>query len=128
METVWKERLSNMCCRTRGCVYEIVCTDCQETVSKQYREQSGKSVYERMKEHFKEWEKKSQDSYSHKHSLQYHNGEVFSVDVSIINQCYGKPTTRLITEAVKIEELPEENSLNSKSEWTYVRLPRVAVT
>jgi hypothetical protein len=115
-------------CRTRGCVYEIECTDCQQTVTKQYRGQSGRSIYERMKEHFKEWQDKSADSYLHKHALQYHNGETFGVDVRIMTQCYGKPTTRMITEAVKIEELPEENSLNSKAEWTYVRLPRVAVT
>ena len=33
-------------CRTRGCVYEIECTDCKETVTKQYRGQSGRSTYE----------------------------------------------------------------------------------
>ena len=71
---------------------------------------------------------KSEDSYLHKHGVQYHNGEAFEVNVKIITQCYGKPTTRMIAEAVQIEELPEENSLNSKAEWTYVRLPRVAVT
>ena len=114
-------------CRARGCVYEIECTDCKETVTKQYRGQSGRSIYERMKEHFREWEQKSMDSYLQKHSLRYHNGEMFGVDVKILKQCYGKPTTRMITEAVKIEELPEENSLNSKSEWTYVRLPRVGI-
>ena len=115
-------------CRDRGCVYEISCTNCLTTVSKQYRGQSGRSMYERMKEHLREWEAKSADSYLHKHSLQCHNGEVFGIDVKILGQCYGKPTTRMITEAVKIEELPEENSMNSKSEWTYVRLPRVGIT
>ena len=114
-------------CRARGCVYEIECTDCKETVTKQYRGQSGRSIYERMKEHFREWERKSTDSYLEKHSVQYHNGETFGVDVKILAQCYGKPTSRMITEAVKIETLPEENSLNSKAEWTYVRLPSVGV-
>ena len=57
----------------------------------------------------------------------YHNGETFAIDVKIQAQCFGKPTTRMITEAVRIEELPDENSLNSKSEWTYVKLPRVNV-
>ena len=74
-----------------------------------------------------EWADKSEDSYLYKHAVQYHNGETFGVDVKILAQCFGKPTTRMITEAVKIEELPEENLLNSKSEWTYVRLPRVGV-
>ena len=75
----------------------------------------------------KEWEKKSNDFYQHKHLQQYHNGETVRVDMKIKTQCYGKPTTRMITEAVRIEELPEENSLNSKSEWTYIKLPRVNV-
>ena len=60
--------------------------------------------------------------------MQYHNGETFGIDVKIKTLCYGRPTTRLITEAMRIEELPEENSLNSKSEWTYIKLPRVSVT
>ena len=122
------ERGMQINCRTRGCVYEIECLNCHLTVSKQYRGQSGRSLYERMKEHFREWGQKSEDSYLHKHGVQYHNGEAFEVNVKIITQCYGKPTTRMIAEAVQIEELPEENSLNSKAEWTYVRLPRVAVT
>ena len=115
-------------CRARGCVYYIDCEDCQQTVFKQYRGQTGRSVYERMKEHFKEWEEKCADSYLLKHSVQYHNGETFGIDVKIKTQCYGRPTTRMITEPVRIEELPEENSLNSKSEWTYIKLPRVSVT
>ena len=34
---------------------------------------------------------------------------------------------RQLTEAVYIEELSKENSMNSKAEWTYVKLPRVEV-
>ena len=63
----------------------------------------------------------------YKHSLEYHNGETFRINVKIGAQCFGKPTWRMITEAVMIEELPDENSPNSKSEWTYVKLPRVDV-
>ena len=49
------------------------------------------------------------------------------VDVKIVSRCYGKPTSRMISEAVHIQEMPEEHSLNSKAEWTYVKLPRVAI-
>ena len=59
--------------------------------------------------------------------MEYHNGGTYNINIKILAQCYGKPTTRMITEAVMIDELPDENSLNSKSEWTYVKLPRVAV-
>ena len=92
-----------------------------------YRGQTGRSVYERTKEHIEKWEAQAEDSYLQKHALQYHNGGTFNIDVKILAQCYGKPTARMITEAVMIEELPDENSLNAKSEWTYVKLPRVAV-
>ena len=114
-------------CRTRGCVYQIECVECEQIVTKQYRGQTGRSSYERTKEHIEKWEAKADDSYLHKHAVQYHNGETFNINVKILAQCYGKPTTRMITEAVMIEELPDEHSLNSKSEWTYVKLPRVAV-
>ena len=114
-------------CRERGVCYEIDCKNCRITVMKLYRGQTERSTYERTKEHFDKWEAKADDSYLHKHSLECHNGEKFEVDVRIIAQCYGKPSTRLITEAVYIEELPKENSMNSKAEWTYIKLPRVEV-
>ena len=114
-------------CRTRGCVYQIECVECEMVVSKQYRGQTGRSEYERTKEHIKKWEAKAEDSYLHKHALECHNGQTYNINIKILAQCYGKPTTRMITEAVMIDELPDENSMNSKSEWTYVKLPRVAV-
>ena len=79
-------------------------------------------MYERMTKQFKELEKKSEDSHLHKHSQECHNRELFGVDVSLINKYYGKPTTRLIIEAVKIEGLPDENSFNSN---LYPPNPRV---
>ena len=115
-------------CRSRGLVYEIRCEDCERNViEKMYRGQTGRSTYERMKEHFSKWLSGAEDSPLHKHSVEYHNSEPFEVDVRILAQCYGKPTTRLITEAIHIEELPDENSLNEKTEWNYIKLPRVAV-
>ncbi len=115
-------------CRTRGVVYEIPCIDCGLTiVEKMYRGQTGRSIYERMKEHFEKWMNKAEDSPLHKHSVECHGGEWFDIDVKVLARCYGKPTTRLITEAIHIEELPEENSLNEKTEWNYIKLPRVAV-
>ena len=74
-------------CRTRGVVYEIECKRCKETVTKQYTGQTGRSVYERMREHFHEWEIASEDSYLQKHSTEYHNGDNYDVDVRILTQC-----------------------------------------
>ncbi len=47
--------------------------------------------------------------------------------LKILTQGYGKQTTRLITEALYIEELPKENFMNEKTEWYYMKLPWVAV-
>ena len=81
-----------------------------------------------MKEHINKWESKEEKSCLYKQSVEYHNGEEFEIDIKILAQCFGKPTTRMITEAVHIEELPDENSLNSKSEWSNVKLPGVEVS
>ena len=61
METVCPQYTDQLP-HTRMRLYEILCTDC-----KQYRGQSGRSVYEWMKEHFfKEWERMGpEDSYLH---------------------------------------------------------------
>ena len=37
-----------------------------------------------MKEHFKQWEDRAEDSYLRKHAVQYHNGGIFDIDVKII--------------------------------------------
>ena len=114
-------------CRKRGQVYEIWCKDCEANVEKKYKGQTGRTLYHRMKEHFKKWDDKVEDSALYKHSVQCHGGEKFGVGVKVIASCYGKPTTRLITEAVEIDQVPEVNSMNEKTEWNYVRIPQVAV-
>ena len=114
-------------CRKRGQVYEIWCKDCEESVKKKYRGQTGRTLYHRMKEHFNRWENESEDSVLHRHGNQCHDGGTFEVGVKVLASCYGKPTNRLITEAVTIEDIPEENSMNERSEWNYVRIPHIAV-
>ena len=106
---------------------EIECVDCKTTERKMYRGQSGRSLYERMKEHVKNWEEGTDDSCLHTHAEKFHHGGQFQIDVRLLKECYGKPTSRMVSEAVLIQDLPAEQSMNSKAEWTYVRLPRVTV-
>ena len=111
-------------CRTRGCVYEITCEEC----SRKYRGQTGRSMFERINEHFKSYLEKKEDSVLFQHSKQYHGGQDFQLKIKILSRCFGAPTTRLITEAVVINELGDDETLNSRKEWSYVKLPRVAIT
>ena len=57
-----------------------------------------------------------------------HDGQEFQLNIKIISRCFGKPTTRLITEAVLINELGDDETLNSRKEWSYVKLPRATIT
>ena len=62
-----------------------------------------------------------------RHANSHHNGGHFEVEVEILAQCYGRPTKRLITEAVLIDEIPSDKAMNNKSEWSYVKLAKVQV-
>ena len=110
-------------CRTSGCVYQLTC---REDLRK-YRGTTSRSVYVRTCEEFRDWAKQDDGSPLWKHSQLYHGGGDFEVDVEILAKCYGKPSRRKITEAVLIDELPENESMNSKKEWSYVKLSKVGM-
>ena len=75
-------------------VYQMQCRKCQ----RKYRGQTLKSIYERENEH-------SLDLLNEKESsvLFEHDGKQYEIEVSILKRCFGEPSTRLITEAVLIE-------------------------
>lgn len=118
------EKNMDIDCRTRGCVYEIQCKECK----KKYIGQTGRSIYERTKEHFKDWRDQKDGSILLEHSKKYHQNESFEVEISIKAKCFGEPATRLITEAVLIDELTNFETMNNKSEWSYVKLPHATIT
>ena len=108
-------------CRTRGCIYEVLCKECERV----YRGQTGRSVYERSKEHIEAWVRGEDDCPLRRHANLYHRGEEFGASVKVISKCYGKPSRRMITEAVMIDEIPDTRTMNSKTEWTYMKLAKV---
>ena len=117
------EKDMNVNCRTRGCVYEILCVEC----SKKYIGQTGRSIFERINEHFIDWIKHKEGSVLFDHSRKVHNNEYFDTKVKVLSRCFGEPTTRMITEAVLIDQLSNDKTLNSKNEWTYVKLPNATI-
>ena len=116
-------------CRTRGCVYEIICKQCKKKikVKNKYRGQTSRSTYHRTNEHIDNWKKKKDDSPLWKHSVDYHYSEEFPIEMKILSRCFGKPTRRMITEAVMINEMDDEESMNNKNEYGYVKMPKVNV-
>jgi predicted small metal-binding protein len=110
-------------CRTRGCVYEYICEECR----RKYRGQTSRSVYERDNEHIELWEKGDDECPLQRHANMYHNGGHFVAELRVLARCFGKPSRRLITEAVMIDELDDEMTMNGKSEWSYVKLAKVGM-
>ena len=106
-------------CRERGIVYELRCTVCQ---NRKYRGQTGRSEFERVGEHFEGLEGEDPSTPLFRHKELYHPDEEFSVEVKVLAKCFGKPSRRMITEAVLIDELGADETMNNKSEWTYTKL------
>ncbi len=109
-------------CRIRGCVYELLCETCQ----RKYRGQTGNSIGERTNEHFDDWQRGEEESPLQRHSQLFHNGERFPVSVKVLKKCFGDPTGRKISEAVLIDQLSSNETMNGKNEWTYVKLNKLS--
>ena len=107
----------------------MMCAECEKKkgVKSKYRGQTGRSTFERTKEHFTNWENKRDDSPLWKHSVECHNMNIFPVKMRVLDRCFGKPTRRMISEVLLIEDMDEEESLNNKKEYGYVRVPTVSV-
>ena len=120
---------SGLDCRERECVYSIVCKDCKDAGNrKEYRGQTSRSIGERIDEHFKKWASGDETNNPlFRHGTADHNGGKFDVEVKLKASCYGKPSRRLITEAVMIEELGDAHAMNSKDEWKYVDLRKLGL-
>ena len=73
----------------------------------------------------RDWRKKGDKSPLRRHSQLFHQGEDFCVRV--VDKSFEKPSWRLITELVMVENLREDEAMNSKQWWTYVKLNKVQV-
>ena len=110
-------------CRIRGCVYKVRCKEC----TREYKGQTGRSIFERTKEHMEDWRKKMDRCPLWRHSIEYHGKKNFEFEIIIESECFGKPTKRMITEAVLIDNMPQDKTMNNKKEWSYVKLNRITI-
>ena len=93
-----------------------------------YVGQTSRSLYERIKEEVRGWRNRDEKNALWCHSVLYHSGGDFPIDVKVVDRSFGRPTKRMIAEAVGIDCLGEDETMNSKREWTYTKLNKVQVT
>ena len=62
-------------CRERGCGYQLMC----KTDGRKYRGQTGRSVYERVREEVRDWKKEDVRSPLWRHSQLFHQGQGFDM-------------------------------------------------
>ena len=110
-------------CRLRGCVYEIQCNE--DHCGRKYRGTTGRNIGKRIEEHVKSWDNHDEKCPLQKHSVLYHGKRKFEFNVDVVSRCYGKPSRRMISEAVHIDQLTDEETMNSRQEWSYLTLNKV---
>ena len=110
-------------CRSSGIVYEIACEgECPFT----YRGQTSSNAYTRGLKHMEDYDKK-RDKALWKHCLNEHNGEKRIFEMKILTQCRNDATKRQIIEAIWIRNTDPKTTMNERSEWNSVRIPRIEI-
>ena len=106
-------------CRKRGVVYEVFCKE--RGCGKKYVGQTGRTIYERMKDHMAQ--NKNMDhagvSALEKHKYESHGGKEYGVRV--IDNAYGRPSKRMLSEMVRIESMRDNECFNRKRGWSYTQ-------
>ena len=83
-------------------MYQIECKEAN--CGRKYRGTTGRSTHERIGEQVRDWNMGEQKCPMSRHRLLYHGGQPFDFDVEVLRNCYGKPSRRMISEAVLINE------------------------
>ena len=63
-----------------------------------------------------------------KHCVSVHNGELQVFKMGVVDKCRNDPTKRKILESVRLQKVPVERVMNSRSEWNSARLPRICAS
>ena len=110
-------------CRSTGVVYEISSDgECPFT----YHGQSSQNAYTRGLQHKKDLEKKREKPLW-KHCVNEHNGEMRRFEMKVLTQCRNDPTKRQIVESIWIQNTDPETTMNEKSEWNSIPVPRIEI-
>ena len=115
-------------CQRRNIVYRTSCIECRRNGKKRYYfGESGRSGFERGKEHRTDFLSMNTDSHMLKHAVVEHGGDTdlqFSMKVL---KGHMTAFSRQIHEAVVIEKNESSSILNSRGEYNRCSLPRLTV-
>ena len=91
-----------------------------------YEGETGRSARTRGSEHLKELEKKKEKSVLYRHQISDHKNETEKFEMEITQE-FKDALSRQANEAVRIGTRPEQELLNSKSEFNHPPLARIIV-
>ena len=117
-------------CKTKSVTYSSTCTLCKrEGRETQYIGESGRSLYERSKEHYRQALSKSQNSHIREHLENQHPGanpEPGTFRFSVTGSYYSA-LDRQLSEAIKIQRASTQKTtvLNSKFEFNRCLIPTI---
>ena len=110
-------------CRSSGVIYQISCDqECPYT----YHGQTSSNACTRGLKHTEDLCKKREKPLW-KHSVNIHNKEKRNFEMKVIKQCRNDATKRQIMEAIVIRNTNPEFTMNERSEWNEVRIPRIEI-
>ena len=113
-------------CRTSGITYAIKCES--EQCMFVYNGQSGKNAFSRGKEHIEDYHQQRNATAMWSHCIEQHEGIRPTFSMEVVETCRNDAMKRQILEAIHINETDPSISMNSRTEWNFVQLPRLNVT
>ena len=113
-------------CRRNGITYKMACkADCGGF---EYKGETHGNAYSRGIQHENDLRGKVESSVMWKHCCRKHGGVEVEFEREVMDYIRNDPTLRQVTEAIRINETPEERRINDQTEWNVGRLPRLSVT
>ena len=114
-------------CQTEEVGYRVVCLNCKKSGKfASYEGETGRPAKIRFKEHVRGLKSKSKSSALYKHGRIEHPNEKPAWHFKILST-FQTPLSRQVNEAVRINNLPADSVLNSKSEVNHPPLNRILV-
>ena len=110
-------------CRKSNVVYEYACQLCPDNNQAVYIGETARNLYTRGREHNRNYEKKENESFIHKHQEEKHHGMLPNFNSKVLysfQDCLSRQTA----EGVCIRRC-KKDILNTKSEWHQPSLWRV---